>query len=109
MADELAADGNVDGRLLLVSCDDPHLHRQMPIHEVVVPGILHTVHHQESEGKEAGSSDAGALQHMHTSWCHSHTQCDSRAFQADVTRMCLASCETQEPPEGLLLPIRRVC
>ena len=35
MADELAADGNVDGGLLLVSCDDPHLHRQTPIPEVV--------------------------------------------------------------------------
>lgn len=34
MADELAADGNVDGSLLLVSCDDPHLHRQMPIYDV---------------------------------------------------------------------------
>lgn len=34
MTDELAADGNVDGSLLLVSCDDPHLHRQIPIHEV---------------------------------------------------------------------------
>ena len=28
VADQLASNGNVDGRLLLVSCDDPHLQWQ---------------------------------------------------------------------------------
>lgn len=51
MADELAADGDVDGGLLLVACDDPDLHRQMPIHEVVLSSTLHTGQHQQAEGR----------------------------------------------------------